>query len=145
LTSRYVWRVALIGLLCVALSTAANADQLQSDADHFLAAAIAVVAVVVVVTVVLINQASSNRTVTGCISSAPNGMLVTSEKDKKVYALTGDMTGVKLGDRMTLHLKKIKTKGSNTLTWETKKVSKDFGVCQPRASSIPSSVSSIAE
>jgi hypothetical protein len=119
----------LVGILTLALSTAVQADQLQSDADHFLAAAIAVVAVVVVVTVVLIHQASSNRTVTGCISSAPNGMLVTSEKDKRVYALTGDMTGVKPGDRMTLHLKKIKTKGSNTLTWETRKVTKDFGSC----------------
>jgi len=131
LTSKHLFRIALIGILTLALSATVQADQLQSDADHFLAAAIAVVAVVVVVTVVLIHQAASNRTVTGCVSSAPNGMTVTSEKDKKVYALTGDTSGVKLGDRMTLHLKRIKTKGSNTLTWETKKVTKDFGVCQP--------------
>jgi hypothetical protein len=131
LTSKHLFRIALVGILTLALSTAVQADQLQSDADHFLAAAIAVVAVVVVVTVVLIHQASSNRTVTGCISSAPNGMLVTSEKDKRVYALSGYTAGIKPGERMTLHLKKIKTKDSNALTWETKKVSKDFGVCQP--------------
>lgn len=131
MTSKYLWRVALIGLLSVALATAVQADQIQSDADHVLAAAIAVVAVVVVVTVVLIHQASSNRTVTGCVTSAPNGMLVTSEKDKRVYTLFGENAALKPGERMTLHLKKIKTKGSSTLTWETKKVSKDFGVCQP--------------
>jgi hypothetical protein len=129
LTSRYQWRVALIGFLCVALSTRANADKLQSDADRGLAAAIAVVAVVVVVTVILIHQASSNRTITGCVSSNPGGILVTSEKDKRVFPLLGDTSGVKPGERMTLHLKKIKTKGSNALTWETKKVSKDFGTC----------------
>jgi len=131
LTSTHLFRIALIGILTLALSTSVQADQLQSDADHFLAAAIAVVAVVVVVTVLLVRQAASNRTVTGCVTSAPNGMLVTSEKDKRVYALSGDAAGIKPGERMTLHLKKIKTKGSNTLTWETKKVTKDFGACQP--------------
>ena len=131
MTSKHFFRIALIGILTLALSTTLQADQLQSDADHVLAAAIAVVAVVVVVTVVLIHQASSNHTVTGCVSSAPNGITVTSEKDKRVYALSGDTAGIKPGERMTLHLRKIKTKGSNTLTWEAKKVTKDFGVCQP--------------
>jgi hypothetical protein len=130
LTLKQLFRIALIGILCLALSTSASADQLQSDADHVLAAAIAVVAVVVVVAVVLIHQASFNRTITGCVSSAENGMTVTNEKDKRLYTLSGDTTGVKPGERMTLHLKKIKTKGSTTLTWETKKVTKDFGVCQ---------------
>jgi len=129
LSSKHFWRVALIGFLCVALSTAANADQLQSDADRGLAAAIAVVAVLVVVTVVLIHQASSNRTVTGCVVSNQDGILVTSDKDKRVYLLSGDTSSVKPGERLTVHLKKIKTKGSNTVTWETKKVSKDFGAC----------------
>ncbi len=131
MTSRNVCRVALIGLLCVALSTPANADQLQSDADRGLAAAIAVVAVLVVVTVVLIRQASSHRTVTGCVVSNQDGILMTSEKDKRVYRLSGDTSGAKPGERLTVHLKKIKTKGSNTVAWETTKVSKDFGACPP--------------
>ncbi len=131
MTLRYLGRVALIGLLCVALSTTVQADQLKTTGEEAIAGIVAAVAVVVVVTVIVIHQSSSNRTVTGCVSSAPDGMLVTNEKDKKVYALSGDTGGVKPGDRMTLHLKKIKTKGGNTLTWETKKVSKDFGTCQP--------------
>lgn len=131
MTSRHLFRIALIGVLSLALSTSASADQLQSDADHFLAAAIAVVAVVVVVTVIVIQHASSNRTVTGCVTSNQDVILVTSEKDKKVYTLSADTSSVKPGERMTLHLKKIKTKGSNTPTWETKRVTKDYGACQP--------------
>lgn len=130
MTLRHLIRVALIAILSLALSSNAAADTLKSNVDHALAGAIAVVAVIVVVTVILIQQASSNRTITGCVSSAQNGMTVINEKDKRVYTLSGDTTGVKPGDRMTLHLKKIKTKGSDTLTWETKKVTKDFGVCQ---------------
>jgi hypothetical protein len=129
LTSTHLFRIALIGILTLALSTSVQADQLQSDADHFLAAAIAVVAVVVVVTVVLVHRASSNRTVTGCVGSNPDGLSVTSEKDKRVYLLSGDTSSLKPGERMTLHLKKIKTRGSNALTWETKKVARDFGAC----------------
>lgn len=129
MTSRYVWRTALVGLLCVALSTASEADQLKTAGEEAIAGIVAVVAVAVVVTVIVIHQASSNRTVTGCVGSTPNGILVTREKDKKVYMLSGDTGGVKPGERMTLHLKKIKTKGSNTVSWETKKVSKDLGAC----------------
>jgi hypothetical protein len=130
LTSKHLFRITLIGILTLALSATVQADQLQSTADHALAGAIAAVAVVVVVTVILIHQASTNKTTTGCVSPAQNGMTVTNEKDKRVYTISGDTTGVKPGDRMTLHLKKVKTKGSNTLTWETKKITKDFGVCQ---------------
>jgi hypothetical protein len=90
-----------------------------------------VVAVIVVVTVVLIHQASSNRTVTGCVSSNHDGILVTSEKDKKVYTLSGDSSGPKSGESMTLRLKKLKTKISNVLIWQTLKINKDFGACQP--------------
>jgi hypothetical protein len=131
LTSRHVFRIALIGILSLALCRKAGADTLQSDTNHIVAGAIAVVAVVVVVTVVLIHQASSNRTITGCVNPSPDGLSVTNEKDKRVYTISGDTTGVKPGDRMTLHLKKIKTKGSNTLTWQPKKITKDFGACQP--------------
>jgi len=131
LTSRHLLRIALIGILTLALSTKAEADQLKTTGEEAIAGIVAAVAVVVVVIVVIIHQASSNRTVTGCVSSAQNGLMVANEKDKRVYALSGDTTGVKPGERMTLHLKKIKTRGSNTLTWEPKKITKDFGVCQP--------------
>ena len=45
--------------------------------------------------------------------------------------LSGNTAGIKPGDRMTLQGKKIKPNSSNTLTWETKKITKDFGACQP--------------
>ncbi len=131
MTSMHFFRIALITILCLALSTAASADQLRKTADTALALAIVGVAAVVIVVVVVIHSSNQKRTVTGCVNSAQNGMTVTNEKDKSVYVLSGDTTGVKPGDRMTLHLKKIKVKGTNTLTWETQKITKDFGVCQP--------------
>ena len=58
-------------------------------------------------------------------------MSVTDEKDKRLYALSGDTAGVKPGERMTLRGKKFKSNEGKPPFWETKKIVKDFGVCQP--------------
>jgi hypothetical protein len=57
---------------------------------------------------------------------------VPDEKDKRVCVLSGNMVGVKPGDRVILLGHKSKPKAPDTtLVWETKAVTKDFGVCQP--------------
>jgi hypothetical protein len=131
LTSRYLWRVALISFLCVALSTSSAADQLQKTADTALTVGIVAVAGVVVVVIVLVHNSTQKRTITGCVSATQAGLTLTDEKDKRLYALSGDAAGVTPNERMTLRLKKLKTKGSNVLTWQTLKINKDFGACPP--------------
>jgi len=130
-SAKHLWRVAVVCALSVALSTGTKADTLKKNADLVLVAAIAVVAAVVVVTVVVIKHASKNRTITGCVSSDESGMRVTDEKDKHIYALTGNTAGVKPDERVTLTGKKIKPSSGATFVWETKKITKDFGTCQP--------------
>jgi hypothetical protein len=58
-------------------------------------------------------------------------MTMADEKDKRVYILSGDTTGVRPGQRMTLQGKKLNANADHTLTWGTKKMIKDLGVCQP--------------
>jgi len=129
--SKYVWRVALVGALCLIPSSNAGADTLQQAADKTLVAIVAAVAAVVVVTVVVIHESAKKRTITGCVNSVENGMSVTDEKDKRVYTLSGDMAGIKPGERMTLQGKKIKANAGKPLVWDTRKITKDFGVCRP--------------
>ena len=57
-------------------------------------------------------------------------MTITDEKDKQIYALSGDTAGIKPGNRMKLQGKKVKA-ADKTVVWEAKAVTKDFGVCQP--------------
>jgi hypothetical protein len=129
------------GVLIVALSGALSTSPEAQTTDPFqgwkfpsykgeiVGAIVGVVAAVVIVTVVVKHK---KRTITGCVNSGENGMSVTDDKDKRLYALSGDTAGIKLGDRMTLQVKKIKPKDAGkTLVWETKKIDKDFGVCQP--------------
>jgi hypothetical protein len=126
-----VWRIALLAILCVALAANAEADSLKTAADTVITlAAVGVVAIVTVV-VVVIHNSSKKRTITGCVNSAPVGMTMADEKDKRVYTLSGDTTGVRPGQRMTLQGKKLNANADHTLTWGTKKMIKDLGVCQP--------------
>ena len=97
-----------------------------------MAAIVGVVAALAVVTYVVIHESSKKRTITGCVSLGENSMSLTDEKDKRSYALTGSTADVKPGDRVTLQGKRIKPKDArNPFLWETKAISKDFGVCQP--------------
>ena len=92
---------------------------------------VGVVAGVAVIAIVAVHY-SKKRTITGCVNPGANGMTVTDEKDKQLYALSGDTTNIKPGDRVRLQGKKAKSKGPDKmLVWETRKVTNDFGVCQP--------------
>jgi hypothetical protein len=89
-------------------------------------------AVAVVITVVIMHESKKDRTITGCVSSGGIGMTIADERDKQVYALSGNTAAITPGDRMSLKGKKAKSKGTNhTLVWVTTNVNKDFGVCQP--------------
>jgi hypothetical protein len=49
------------------------------------------VVAVVVLTIVVIHY-SKKRPITGCVISGTNGITVTDEKDKQIYALSGNTT-----------------------------------------------------
>ena len=124
--------VLIVSLSCVLClpAEAQNSGKIVSNGT-IAGVIVGVAAAVVVITVVAVHY-SKKRTITGCVNSAASGMTVLDEKDKQTYALSGDLTGVKPGNRMKLQGKKAKSKGpETTLLWEEKKVSKDFGVCRP--------------
>lgn len=133
MTQNCFWRGVLIVVLSVVLATPAEAQSGKIvNTGQIVAAIVGVAAALVVVTVVIIHESSKKRTVTGCVNSEENGMSVTDEKDKRIYALSGNTAGIKPGDRITLQGKKVRPKGSDkTLVWEAKRVTKDFGACQP--------------
>jgi hypothetical protein len=127
-----LWCVVLIVILSVLLVKPAEAKGYPSG-GAIVAAIVGVVAALAVVTYVVIHESSKKRTITGCVSSGESGMSLTDEKDKRSYALTGSTADVKPGDRVTLQGKRIRPKDAGKpLLWETKAISKDFGVCPPQ-------------
>ena len=129
-------RGVLIVALSVVVVTPAQADKLQTEGEEIVIGIVAVSAALVVGTVLIIHY-SKKRTMTGCVSSGETGMTVTDEKDKQIYALSGNTVGIKPGNRMRLQGKKVKPKDSDkTVVWEIKQVNKDFGLCQPQVASM---------
>jgi hypothetical protein len=134
MTQKSLWRGVLIVVLCAALATPAVAQvggQIGPSKGTIVGAIVGIVAAVVILAIVAIHY-SKKRAITGCVNSAGSGLTITDEKDKQTYALSGNTTGVKQGDRMKLQGKIVRSKGADqTLVWEAKAMSKDFGVCQP--------------
>jgi hypothetical protein len=128
-----LWRGILIVVLSVVLAKPAEAQSGKIvNTGAIVGGIVGVAAAVVVVTVVVLQRSSKKRTITGCVNSEENMMRVTDEKDNRSYSLSGNATGIKPGDRITLEGKKVKPKGADkTLVWEAKRVTKDFGACQP--------------
>jgi hypothetical protein len=148
MTQKSLWRGILVAVLSVVLIRPALADKprlalhphlLNSNSgggfkklgdEIVIGIVVVAVAVGVLVTVLIVHYKSKKRTaITGCVHSGANGMSVTDEKDKRDYALSGDTAGVKPGDRMTLE-GKVKHTGK-TLVFESQRIIRDFGACQP--------------
>ena len=92
---------------------------------------VGVVATVVVVAIVVIHHSAKSRTITGCVTTVPSGLIVTNEKDKRTYALSGNTSGVKPGERMRLQGHKTDSNAGTPLGWEVSQIQKDYGACQP--------------
>jgi hypothetical protein len=134
MASKYLSAILIIALsfvLCMSAEAQIHLN-LPGPSGAEVAGAIVGAAAVVVVVVIVVVHYSKKRTITGCVSAGANGMTVTEEKSGQIYVLSGNVAGIKPGDRMKLQGKKIKPEAPDkTLAWEARKVTKDFGVCQP--------------
>jgi hypothetical protein len=125
-----LWRLVLIAVLCVALATPGRAETITAARDQLVIGIVVVGAAIGVgVTLLILHEKRKNNTLTGCVGSVPGGMNVTDEKDKRVYALSGNPPGLKAGDRMTLEGRR--KNGGNALVFEARGVTKDLGACPP--------------
>lgn len=130
MTQKFLSRGVLIVVLCVALSAPARANTSLKTAATEIVIGIVVVAAAATVLVVVLIHKSRKTAITGCVSSGENGMNITDEKDRQIYALSGNTTGVKPGERLRLKGSKAKAKGSDKrLVWEAEAITKDFGIC----------------
>jgi hypothetical protein len=123
---RNLLKLVLIAILSIALARPVKAETFNSLGDQIIAGIVVVSAAVVVgVVLIVLHEKHKTRAITGCVTSGAGGMSVTDDKDKQVYALSGDPVGVKPGDRMTLEGRR---RGN---IFEARSVMKDLGVCHP--------------
>ena len=87
-------------------------------------------AAITVVGILIYREAHKHPSITGCIASGVDGLTLNNEKDKKVYALSGDSAALRPGERVTLTGKKIKDSDGKP-SFQVEKLTKDYGTCNP--------------
>jgi hypothetical protein len=123
-------RVVVIAVLSVVLTAPARAESIDTAGAQIVAGIVVVSAAVAVgVTLLIVHAKHKTGAITGCVMPEAGGMSVTDEKDRRVYALSGDPAGIKSGDRMTLEGKR--RADGKTAIFEARRVTKDFGACKP--------------
>jgi hypothetical protein len=128
---RFLCRVAVIAVLCVALIAPARAESLETAGKQITAGIVVVSAAVgVLVVFLIIHYKHRKSSITGCVVSGANGVSLTDENDKRTYALSDDTGAVKAGQRMKVEGKRQNEK-NGTFSFEVQKISKVFGACQP--------------
>jgi len=131
MTRKCYGRGILIVVLIVGLAMPARAANVEKVLI-VIAATTAAAAIAVVVSVASVQHRHKKIVITGCVVSGEKRMTVTDEEDRNIYALSGNTTEIKPGDRLRVQGKKVKPHGPDkTLVWETNGVINDFGVCQP--------------
>ncbi len=83
------------------------------------------------VTTVVITRTVENQhhSLQGCLFAGAGGMELHTS-DAKVYALEGESTSLKVGDRVKLHGSKLKKKDStNGQVFVVEKLNRDYGTC----------------
>lgn len=131
---RYVVRGSVVLILCLALaipglpqSGFGNIGPSKGEIAGVLVAAGVVIGGLIYLTY---HETHKHPTIAGCVASGTDGMTLTAQKDKKVYALSGDLSGVKDAEEVALKGKKSKGAGGKLL-FQVERVSKDLGVCHP--------------
>ena len=83
-----------------------------------------------VVGVLVYHQTHKHASITGCVASGAEGLTLQNEKDKRVYALSGDSAALKAGERVTVKGKKVKD-STGKPSFQVDRLTKDFGSCNP--------------
>lgn len=71
-----------------------------------------------------------NHTLTGCTSRGAGGLLLQSHDDQQTYAIVGEVSTIKPGERVRVSGKKSKQASDAPRQFLVEKLDKDFGVCQ---------------
>jgi hypothetical protein len=87
-------------------------------------------AAITVVGVLIYRGAHKHPSITGCVATGADALNLKNEKDKEVYALSGDSTALRAGERVKLQGKKIKDSAGKP-SFQVEKLTKDYGACNP--------------
>jgi hypothetical protein len=121
--------IAAVAALTAFLCTGATGSCGPSEGE-VVGAGVGIGAAIAVIVVVAVEVTNGHHTVSGCVVSGPNGLELQSG-DSKRYALEGDASRIKVGDRVKIHGSRVKKTKDTTgdQVYRVQKLKKDYGPC----------------
>jgi hypothetical protein len=123
--------------LCLLFAAAAEtvlaqrpADQIGGSNNQIAGAIAGIAAAGALIGIGVYFAVKHHHAMTGCARSRTDGITLTNESDKQTYTLTGDVAGIKPGNRIRVSGKKGKEKSAGAHQFVVEKVSGDFGPCE---------------
>lgn len=131
-----MWKSSLLSLVALALllSASPSAKANVGYASNGKAAAVAAGLAGAGAGIAFLIYYSTHRghSLRGCAASSPDGLQLMSEGDQRSYSLSGDIAGIKSGDRVRVSGSKVKG-DSKHRKFVVTKLSKDYGACKVMA------------
>jgi hypothetical protein len=87
-------------------------------------------AVIGVVAVVIYRKTHKHPAIVGCVNRGAEGLMLTNQKNNKIYALTGDAASLKPDEQVAVKGREIKD-SSGKLSFQVEKITKEYGACHP--------------
>jgi hypothetical protein len=119
--------VLLIWMLCFLLTKPADAGIAGASNGKTAGVLIALVGVGVLIGVGVYVAVHHGHSLKGCASSGAAGLQVLNEGNQKTYLLSGNVDGIKPGNRIGVS----GTKSHGGQGFVVAKLSKDYGLCRP--------------
>jgi hypothetical protein len=121
--------VLFICVFCLTTNKTASAGIAGASNGKTAGVIIALVGAVALIGVGVYFAVHHGHSMKGCVSSGPGGIDLLNDRDQQTYALTGDVDGIKAGNRVRVSGNKKKAVGGGRQFVATK-VSKDYGPCK---------------
>jgi hypothetical protein len=126
-------RTSTVLALCLLLALPAlpqTGGQIGPSKGEIVGIIVGAAAAITGVGFLIYHETHKHPSITGCVATVADGLILQNEKDKKVYALSGDSAALRAGERFTLRGKKIKD-SSGKPSFQVEKLIKDYGTCNP--------------
>ena|ERR1700730_1558474 len=133
-----LFRTSTVLALCLLLALPAfpqignlgNLGNIGPSKGEIVAIIAGVVVALTAVGFLVYHETHKHPSITGCVASGADGLTLQNEKDKRVYALSGDSAALKAGERVTVKGKKIKNSAGKP-SFQVERLTRDFGSCKP--------------
>lgn len=122
-------KAVICAMLLTAATRPARANSIPTSSDVAWIG-VAVAAIGAGIGIAIYVAVHHNHTLTGCASSAANGLQLQNEGDRQTYALIGEVSGIKSGDRIRVNGKKEKANAGVSRQFLVEKLGKDYGACR---------------